>query len=100
MPRTAVAVQEVLPQTNALLTQVVADAVNNNMFPNDGRTVLIVENPTAGALNITVVSVADQHGRTGDQVISIPATSKQVIGPLRQAIWNQFAADIGNVYVN
>jgi hypothetical protein len=100
MPRTAVAIQEITPQSSAAVALATVDAVNNNMFQNDGRTALLIQNPTGGALACTIVSVADQHNRTGDLVLSLAAGEIRQVGPLRQAIWNQFAADVGNVYVN
>jgi hypothetical protein len=101
MPRTAIAITDVTaqPPSVSLLT-VAADSVNNNMFLNDGRTILTVSNPTGGALSVTVVSVADRFGRVGDLVVSIPANTTKIFGPFIQSVWSQSGADIGNVYVN
>jgi hypothetical protein len=101
MPRTAIALQDVTAKPrSAVVTLTVVDAVNNNMFLNDGRTLIIVRNPTGGTLSITFVSVADSEGRTGDLTRALLASEVWVAGPFPQNAWNQTAADVGNVYVN
>jgi hypothetical protein len=101
MARTALAITDVTAQPpNVQVGAVAMDAVNNNMFLNDGRIVLIVGNPSGGSLNVTFVSVADRLGRTGDLVISIPAGLQRIVGPLPQTGWNQLGTDVGNVYIN
>jgi len=42
------------------------DNTNGMTFPPTGRELLVVQNPTGGALTLTVHSAADQAGRTGD----------------------------------
>lgn len=102
MARTSIAVQEVPFQGNiAGITLGAVDAVNGMMFPNDGRTLLVVRNADAAGKTVTVKSVADEAGRTGDQVITVAAGAIAVVGPLRRSWWNQpSGADSGNVYVD
>lgn len=102
MARTSIPVEEVPFQGyDSAVTFSGADAANGMMFPNDGRTVLLVRNSDAAAKTVTVVSVADEARRTGDHSISIAAGNTAVIGPLRPGWWNQRSgADGGNVYVD
>lgn len=102
MPRTAIPITEV-PFQGKLdnISFTAADATNQMMFDNDGSTVLVVKNTSGAAVTVTVLSVKDEAGRSGDLSISVPATTGLAfIGPLRQAWWNQTATDIGKVYVN
>lgn len=102
MARTAVAVQDIstYPTIGGVVTLTNVDSVNNNMFPNDGRTLLVIYNPTGGALTFTISSVADGIGRTGDFTnISVPAGGFFVAGPFRKRDFDQTGTDVGNVYV-
>jgi hypothetical protein len=101
MARTAVALQDMSVQpSSAAVTLTTVDAVNNNMVPNNGNTLIVIQNPTGGSLSATVVSTSDQFGRTGDLVISLAAGEIRAVGPLPAAVWNQRSTDIGFVYVN
>lgn len=101
MARTSIAIQEVASQSNiAAVTLGAVDSVNGMMFPNDGQTILLVQNADAAPKTVTVASVADEAGRTGDQVITVAAGKIAIVGPLRQAWWNQRSSDAGNVYVD
>jgi hypothetical protein len=74
MPRTALAAQTPkgpYPGTisaNLLdITFTAADASNNNTTPFIGNRMLVVaRNSGAGARTLTITSLADSHGRTGD----------------------------------
>jgi S-formylglutathione hydrolase FrmB len=103
MARTSIAVTDATAQPPTfILSNVAADAVNNNMFLNDGRTVLVVSNGSGGALTVTILSIADKYGRS-DTVFtsfSLPAGATRFFGPFPQSVWNQVGSDIGNVYVN
>lgn len=102
MARTAVAVQDIstYPTIGGVVTLTNVDSVNNNMFPNDGRTLLVIYNPTGGALTFTLSSVADGLGRTGDLTsVSVAAGKVWVGGPFRKRDFDQTGTDVGNVYV-
>lgn len=88
---------------NVLLTA--ADAVNNHIVPNDGKTVIIAVNNDVAAKTVTIVSVPDENGRSGDIVMLVPAASGSFPGiaitdQLPPALFSQQNADAGNVYVN
>lgn len=102
MPRTSIPVTEVGFLTEVdNLTWTTPDQANGNMFPNDGMTVLVIRNTTVGVITATVVSVPDEWGRTGDLSVAVPAnTGVAFVPPLAPAVFNQRAADLGNVYVN
>jgi hypothetical protein len=65
-------------------------------FVPTGHEVLLVWNTTAGALTVTISSVADNRGRTGDiTTYSIGADTVAVFGPFSKEGWAQ--AD-GSIY--
>lgn len=76
------------------------DSTNNMKFENDGRTVLYINNDTASAATVTIVSVADPAGRTGDIVLSIASGDASFVGPLKPSWWNQTSTNIGDVHVD
>lgn len=81
---------------SALLVFTVADIVNFNSTPLTGRELLIVNNTDAGIQTVTVNSVGDPQGRTGDiTAYSLPIASFAVFGPFPVLGWRQ--AD-GNLY--
>lgn len=101
MPRTSIPITEI--GLNGSLNPIVwtaADSTNDMMFDNDGRTVLLIRNASAGAVNVTVKSVADEAGRTGDIVMAVAAGNTSAVSPLRPAWWNQRSGDIGKVHVD
>jgi len=102
MARTAIAVQEVPFQGSAAVNFGAADSVNGMVFPNDGRTILLVKNAGAAPITVTVASVQDEYGRSGDiSAASVDVGAERVVGPLRPALWNQKSGtDMGKVYVD
>ncbi len=100
MAKTALAIQDIPANSGAQLTEATPDAVNGNMFPNDGNVVLVVTNSDAAAKTVTVASVPCSHGRTGDVVVNVAASSRAEIGPFSTDLFNQRAVDAGNVYVS
>ena len=52
-----------------------ADATNDHFFYNDGRTILVCKNKSAGPIDVTVVGVPNINGRTGNLVLSCPAAT-------------------------
>ena len=57
-----------------------ADATNDHFMYNDGRTVLVCKNKSAGAIDVTIVGVTNQNGRTGNLVLSVPAKTGEADG--------------------
>jgi len=73
----------------ASFTFVACDASNGNSFVNTGRQVLIAFNSDASAHSITVASVADSAGRTGDSTKNINAGAYYVFQFFPLNGWNQ-----------
>jgi len=87
---------------NVVLTA--ADAANNHIIANDGRTVIIAVNNDAAAKTVTISSVPDENGRTGDIVMVVPAAAGGFPGigitdTLPPALFSQQNADAGNIYL-
>lgn len=100
--RTAIAVQEVASNNAAQLNEAAVDAANGMIFPNDGRTVLVVRNAGASALSITLKGVACSHGRAADVVVAALAAGRVYLSTyLETGLFSQKAgADSGQVYVD
>lgn len=76
MPRTVLTPINVpLPYSTGgvQLTWINSDNVNGNDVTLTGREILFVWNDTAAAVTVTVQSVADPYGRTGNVSRSVPA---------------------------
>ena len=103
MPRTAVPLQKI-PRNGAIsdIAWTAADAVNGHEFRNNGKVLLLAKNTDVSSKTVTVVSVPDEAGRTGDLVINVPATNGIAIaGPFRPVWWNRREAGLtGLVHVD
>lgn len=99
MAFTAFTTTPVSPASDAAVTYAATDAVNGNTVVNNGKVALVVKNPTAGPISVTVVSVPDSNGRTGDITVSIPAGGEEAFGLLDPALFNQRSGDVGQVHV-
>lgn len=96
MPRTAIPV-DVLPIYGtgvATLSGVAADATNDHDMENNGKTLILLENNSGGAVTATVLSVVDPFGRTGDITMSAAALAsdvpgKSIAGPFLPSVFNQ-----------
>jgi hypothetical protein len=78
------------PTAGVALTEVACDPVNFNQFVASGRDLLIARNTDVGAQTVTLRSVADDKGRTGDITAeSIPAGGLHIFGPLAKSYWAQ-----------
>lgn len=100
MARTAIAVQTIADGTGASVSLANSDSANGMLFPNDGKTELIVKNANGSPVTLTVRSVACSHGRTGDLVYSVPNGAVWSVPKLDPGLFNQSAADLGSVYVD
>ena len=87
------------PASDGALTYSATDNTNGNTVVNNGKVALLVKNPTGGAITVTVVSVPDSNGRTGDLVASIPAGGEFAFGLLDPSLFNQRSGDVGQVHV-
>lgn len=82
------------------ITFTTADAGNDHDFDNSGNDFLWIQNDGGGAVQVTVVSVADPFGRTGDIVMSVGAAARGVAGPFPQPLFNQSGGRRVNVLLD
>ncbi len=74
----------------ASITFTTGDDVNDHDFFNTGNEILWVQNDGAGNVQVTVSSVVDPYGRTGDVVFSVTATTgRGCAGPFVPTLFNQ-----------
>ncbi len=76
------------------------DAGNDHDFDNSGNDFLWVQNDGGGAVQVTIVSVADPFGRTGDIVMSVAAAGRGVAGPFPGPLFNQSGGKRVNVLLD
>lgn len=81
-----------------------ASFADGSSFPITGRELLLVHNGNAGAQTVTISSVADDLGRTGDiTTYSIGIGEYALFGPFKKEGWGQstgalhFAASAADV---
>lgn len=99
MAFTSFPVQVVNPGADSIITYAAVDAANGNAIVNDGQLEIRVKNGGAGATTVTVVSVPDEHGRSGDIVQVIAAGAEYAFGDLAPNLFNQRSVDVGQVHV-
>jgi len=87
MTATAVTVQSITAPFGAITAGsadfvfAACDNVNGNSFVCTGREVLVIYNPSAGALTVTITSVDDEKGRSEDiTAYSLAAADFAVFG--------------------
>lgn len=91
-PKTALGSYPSLPiaADAADLAFTAADATNKEQFTASGNDLLVAYNSGASPRTITITSVADEKGRTGDiTTYSLAAGEFAVFGPLKKAGWMQ-----------
>lgn len=89
MARTNIPVQDLPVGGLAALTWTNSDSTNDHEFSNDGATILIMRNTDAATKAVTVKSVTDERGRTGDLSVTVPAnTGLSLVPPLPPALFN------------
>jgi len=91
MARTAITVQAMAAHGGGKddIAWTAADATNDHEFLNTGRELVLMKNDSAGALTATLVSVADEYGRTGDKTITTGASDISIFGPFPPSKFNQ-----------
>lgn len=102
MARTQIPVQELAANggTDADVAFTAGDAGNGMYFTNTGREILLMTS-SAGGKTATIVSVADEYGRTGDKTLAPAAGLTGAAGPFKPALFSQTAsADFGQVFIN
>lgn len=89
MPRIDIA-RTAVPAESAVAPNLqAADAANGMKFTNSGRESLLIRNTDASAHTVTVVSVPDEAGRTGDLAVNVPAGEIRIVDKLQPRWWNQ-----------
>lgn len=83
---TAPAAYDVTPSS---ITPVAADVSNGNSFTHTGREILIAYNSDTAAHTVTVTSVADATGRTGDTTKNINGGAYYVFQQFPALGWRQ-----------
>ena len=100
MARTAIPIQEI-PRNGGVLDDIAwtaGDATNDHEFANTGNELLLMKNTHSSEQTATVVSVADEYGRTGDGTLAPDATTGiSIAGPFKPPLWNSAA---GLMYVD
>lgn len=71
------------PTVGVAVTMNAGDSTNNNFFPFTGNEIILVVNSDASAHVVTLPSVADDQGRTGDATDNIAAGATKVYGPFK-----------------
>ncbi len=72
------------------LTMTAADVANKNEVVASGNDLVIAHNTGGVAYTVTITSVADPYGRTGDiATYSLDAGDYVVFGPLKNEGWMQ-----------
>jgi hypothetical protein len=75
---------------DAVAAGTAADTTNFNATPHSGKLLLIARNTDASAHHVTINSVADPFGRTGDvNADTIAANGVKVYGPFPASGWQQ-----------
>ena len=97
---TALAVQTIGKNAGGAITYSAVDAGAGNTVVNDGKTVFLVKNGGGGSVTVTVVSVPDSNGRTGDLTLVVAAGAEECVGHLDPALFNQRSGDVGQVHFN
>src|SRR5579859_4844793 len=100
MAFTQFAVTVVNPASAGAITYAATDNVNGNAIANDGKVAILVKNPTGGSITVTISSVPDAYGRTGDIVQAIAAGAEFAFGLLDPSLFNQRSVDVGEVHVS
>jgi len=83
--------------SGAVLDWTAADTVLDNRFVNTGREILVVDNTGADTATVTVSSVADPYGRTGDTTKIVAAGASAIFQMFPTAGWQQ---SDGYIYVS
>lgn len=98
MPRTVLTAQKLNAMGGLSLTWLPVDTVNLMQCKNSGIEVVAVTTGTGSLVTMTFPSKPCSHGRTGDVVVTIGASSYMTFGPFpHPEIWGD---GIGNLWIN
>ncbi len=83
------------PAAGVAATEAASDVANGNMFVSTGKELLVARNTDVSTHHVTVNSVADDKGRTGDITSeAIAAGAIRVYGPFAKSYWAQSNGNI------
>jgi len=83
------------PSAGVAVTEAAADVVNFNSFVSTGKELLVARNTDTNPHTVTINSVADDKGRTGDITAeSIAAGAIRIYGPFAKSYWAQSGGSI------
>lgn len=83
------------PLAGVAVTETAADTTNFDMFVSTGKELLVAHNTDASSHTVTINSVADDKGRTGDITAeSIAAGAIRIYGPFAKSYWAQSNGNI------
>lgn len=95
---TAVTVNQLASFAEGLddITLTTADDANNNMFANDGKTLLVIYNGSAGGLTVVVEGVAspDNYNQAKDVTCTVGAGDIGVYGPFHTSNFNDSSGNV------
>ena len=100
MARTVLELNPVVYQSHNIFDGEDFDNVNGMMFENNGNQIFYIQNQSMSSVTITVASVPDEAGRTGDDVAVLEAGKTARFGTYDPRWWNQSEDDYGYVYVD
>jgi len=93
MARVTIAAVETVggyPTAGAVAAETAADASNFNQTPHTGRNFIIIgRNSGSSTRAITITSVADSQGRTGNISDTLTNGQRKVWGPFEAEGWKQ-----------
>lgn len=101
MARTALA-SHALVDEGVAVTMTAAN-VDGHSIAGGGDVILLVENGSAGSINVTIQTAATTDGlAVADQVVAVAAGALKAIGPFKPTTYDRAsgAADAGKVYVD
>ncbi len=84
MARTAIV--PIISVTPGIAVVAVAAIADGHQFPNDERTVLVVDNASASPTTLTIATTATVDGfAVADLSVVVAAGTRKVFGPFRQS---------------
>ena len=91
MARTALTVQTIPANGVSLddIAMTAGDATNDHEYLNDGTVFVLMKNADASPHTATLISVADEYGRTEDETMTCAAGESCIAGPFKPRNWNQ-----------
>ena len=102
MARSNYAAAQVVQPDGLINPSLAAVNVDGNMFANNGKQFLWIDNPNGATCTVTIQTPKTIGGlAVAEQTVAIPTTQAALIGPFATGIYSQISgADQGKVYVD